>query len=304
MAGPRGLRPASPPRPASCSGPRARESRRRRDRLAMLEMAVQPADRFPRRHRLVHRAVDEAAAPAAKQSQLPVGIVSPVADPASPEHVTPRHRVPRMAAVAREDLADLLAQLRDTISSASSERIHSPCACSTRSSSGRRTPATAARTRDRSARGRSSRSCRTTRRPPRSARRPSRRLQARADALLLVVHHDDHGQARAAHPSASSTAASTAAGASEAIIRPRSTARAGRRRRDRSARPTSDLDPDASRVPERGGHVQRPGVRGHHHAGPAEQRQQRVEVGRRRQDAPRAPSTMRARRASSAPGPR
>ena len=141
----------------------------------MLEMAVQPADRAVDHDGLVHRARHEAAAPAAKQPQLPVGIEPAVTDPPAPEHVAPRHRVSvvrrhrRPPASSRSPRAARPTRPRRRRATGSTPRAPAR----SRSSSGRRSPATAARTRDRSARARWWPSCRATRRPPRSARRPT-----------------------------------------------------------------------------------------------------------------------------------
>ena len=53
----------------------------------MYQRALQPADAARHLHRLVHGALDESAAPAPEEPELPVGPEPAVADPLAPEDV-------------------------------------------------------------------------------------------------------------------------------------------------------------------------------------------------------------------------
>src|SRR5919109_4286704 len=172
-------------------------------------------------HRLVHRALAEPAAPAPEQTHLPVRIESAVTDPASPDDVPSRDGVTVGRSIGRNDVLDLRTERRrdDLVGierqDPGAARRLEPVILLRRIAG--------PRTHDD-----------VIRELARDAGRlvlgfgvdhdelvgPGDGLEARADALLLVLRDDHHREARRLHgPRSSRTAASTT-GTSIDVMRP------------------------------------------------------------------------------------
>ena len=283
-------RPASPPRPASCSGPRARESRRRRDSCdaqwprsrptapstttdsctARADERPRPAAKQPRAASRDRARRDESSDPRTRCAAAPIAVVGAIAGQ--------RCRCPRAARATRP-------RRRRATGSSPRPPLRS------RSSSGRRSPATAARTRighsRAMVRGLVARIASTTI----ELVGPGHAIQARAhDAPPRQGDHDDR-EAASGHRVGSEVDGSAADPSRRrpprGIRDPRQRAHRLVRalsvrcpaRTGRCARPTSGRRAHAGRA-ERRGQVQRAGVGRDDDARAAEQRQQLVEVRR------------------------